>query len=288
MPKLSSLDLWRLAEEVSVVDAAILIAGGDPSEHAFDSDGERAKLTWQHDGFEAAFAALRGSIKANKLTANLALQARGRQTVSYADDYFDEVDFGPEEQKATFDLLVSRQEDTGGYGYPKSLGKTRLNFSVEDIKYEANLFIWKEPNWDQSTIEVSVLKDWLSERGVHPDFFFPTGNQNSFANADNARYSAKLACAVAAWEAISKPGRGKSVKKTLQDWVQSNGVRFGLGEDGVVSPTAAEEIAKIANWNLKGGANPTPEGMMEQAESAKPEPDNYSHEHLPKDPEIPF
>lgn len=44
----------------------------------------------------------------------------------------------------------------------------------------------------------------------------------------------------------------------MAEWIISNGVQFGLGNDeGVVSPTVAEEIAKVANWQTSGGATPT-------------------------------
>ncbi|GLQ25778.1 hypothetical protein [Sulfitobacter pacificus] len=275
MTKLSSLDLWRLSESLSVVDAAILIAGFDPSQHYNDNDGDRVKLTWQHEGFEPAFNALRGAIKTNKLRANLAHAMRGRQSFQHG-DYFGDVDLGDDEHKVSFDMLIARNE-TVGYETTQYSGETKLNFAVENIINETGFCIWKEPNWNETTIDVNDLRNWLIERGVYPSFFFPSGNRDSFSNPKNPRYSAKLACAVGAWEAVEKPSRGKSVKKTIQDWVQSNGVSFGLGEDGVVSPTAAEEIAKIANWNPKGGANPTPQATGDDAETLTREPNNYEH-----------
>lgn len=269
-----ALELWGLADNLSVVNTAILIAGGDPSEHYVDDLGERTKKTWQHAGFDAAFDALRNSIMTNKLQANLAHGMRGRHTFAGHDGIFGEVEFGPEEEKASFDLLIARNE-TEGSSTSMYFGDTKLNFTVDDIRGRADLFIWREPNWENSTIEVDAIKKWLAERGIYPNFFFPSGNQSSFLNQQNPRYSAKLACAVAAWKAVNKASRGKSVKRTIQDWVLSNGAGYGLANEGVVSPTAAEEIAKIVNWNIKGGATSTPEVDCDPCEKPASKVDNY-------------
>lgn len=273
MAKLAPLDLWRLAETLSVIDAAILIAGGNPNDHYWDENEERHKLTWQHDGFDAAFSALKGAILSNRLAANIRHAMRKGRTEYTPDGTPFTPSAGHDEDQFSYDMLVARHS---GREAPAIVsGKTRLNFAVDDLRSTRFLYIWKDPNWMETTIDVDELKRWLERRGVFPAFFFPTGNKDSFRNAENPRYSPKLACAIAAWEAISRAAPNKSVKQTIQDWVQSNGVRFGLGENMVVSPTAAEEVAKIVNWNPKGGANPTSSGVSEEAQDLNKHIENY-------------
>ena len=292
MAELSSRDLWKLADQLSVINASILIAGGDPSEHCFNNEGERVQLTWQHTGFEAVFSALKSSIKTNKLRANLSHNLRGVQYYKNDPEYYGAVELGQDEEKVTYDMLVARNlGESGGYSNQKVGGATKLNFSVEDIRGETYLYIWKEPNWDQSTVEVIDIKKWLLNKGVNSDFFFPFGNKASVKNPENPRYAAKLACALAAWENVVNKAPGKSVKQTLQGWVQSNGVQYGLGEGGVVSPTAALEVAKIANWDTKGGANPTIGEAKSNIEAEEIIPENYNYgypNYTDDDSEIPF
>ncbi len=62
---LSKLDYWRLADELSVVDAAILITGNDPSQTHDSADFNEPPefvQTTNYEGFDAAFKALRTAI----------------------------------------------------------------------------------------------------------------------------------------------------------------------------------------------------------------------------------
>lgn len=290
MSKLTSLELWRLADTLSVTNAAILITGGDPSSHFWNDDGARVQETWQHDGYEAAFNALRGAILSNKLQASVKHSMRGSRVGFSGHEGEGPYDIlsQPNEEQISYDLLIARHDKSINRGAIVP-GKTSLNFSLDDLRGERFLYVCKEPNWDQTTVDVDHLQEWLKHRGVFPAFFFPEGRTDSVLNRNNNRYSAKLACAIAAWEAVKTKVPNKSVKQTLQDWVQSNGVQYGLGENGVVSPNAAEEIAKIANWDPKGGANPT----SIEAPETKPEkpienyPFGYENRDL-DDSDIPF
>lgn len=111
----------------------------------------------------------------------------------------------------------------------------------------------------EEDIYVDELKKWMEEKNFFPPFFFPDGvTAEGFRDKRHPRYSAKLACAVSAWEAVHTPARNKSPKQTIEAWVAENGMQFGLShEDGVISKTAIEEIAKVVNWDTKGGANRT-------------------------------
>lgn len=270
----NDLDYWRLADEVSVVDAAFLTLQSDPGHYSFDSpeDPSSSRIfqvaNWPEDPFDrmqtddgqmaidpakfrAVFKALRNAILGNKLRAKITNWARHPDGHFYGDGYYPK--------------KPDQDEETRNYGFALSRGVPTVYSNADSIVDYSSLapefrvlYILKEPDWFNSTIQVDDLKAWLTSRGVAPSFFFPEGVPDGFRDQHHPRYSAKLATAIAAWEAVDRPSKRKSVKQSLCDWVVSNGIRFGLGNaEGVVSQTAAEEVAKIANWQTSGGATPT-------------------------------
>ena len=252
---LSSLDYWRLADELSVIDATILITGNDPSEKEDVADdhgyiiGKRQRRDYV--GYDAVFKSLRAAIRSNRLPANVHHWVAPAAYEKVADIGYCPLDPGPSCEHTSFDFLLARQE-------AENTGKTALNFSVNDLRGTDDFYIWKEPDWGQTTVSVDHLKDWLKGRGVFPAFFFPHGVATGFRDKGHPRYSPKLAACVAAWEAVQRPARNSSAKQTIRNWLQSNAAMYGVGDEtGIVSPTVTEELSRIVNWDTKGGATPT-------------------------------
>jgi hypothetical protein len=122
--------------------------------------------------------------------------------------------------------------------------------------------VW--PDWYGSLIEVKDLREWLVQRGIESEFFFPDGLPNpDYLNPSDPFFSAKLYAAIAAWMAVkADPSlrRNKSVKSTLSTWLNQHAGQYGLTKgDGTPNKQAIEEVAKVANWETKGGAPKTPE-----------------------------
>ena len=71
-----------------------------------------------------------------------------------------------------------------------------------------------------------------------------------------------MAAAIEAWKAVSANAelrRGKSVKQALNVWLRQQANEFGLTkEDGNPNEQGIEDVAKIANWDTRGGAPKTP------------------------------
>ena len=248
--KLEDLNYWRLLDEICVIDAVILITGNNPSVKQTAYDGLTGEPQRNSDGtiitiqnrdyanFEPVFKALRNAIFSNKISARISFSARINNMNAL--DGEESIDF------AAF---------VGDYGGSiKVLKNTPFN-NLESAK---PLKILKEPNWEQTTVNVDDLKEWLESRSLYPDFFFLGGASDGFRNKTNSRYSPKLACAVAAWEAVDKAQPNKSVKESISAWVQSNGLNYGVaGTDGAVPSKANEQISAVVNWNTRGGATPT-------------------------------
>lgn len=255
------MDFWRLADELSVLDASILITGNNPEESVptydefaapiLDEYGRHvARKRLDYVGFEATFSALKNAIISNNLRANIFLLARAapyktihvfRGETHKSDSYID----GGE-------TLLEFKQFIRLNG-ARFLHKSKLSLS----KVEQIIFL-EEPDWSRTTVDVEDLKAWLLGRGVRPPFFFPSSYVEGFRNPDHPRYSAKLACAVEAWENVKKPSKNKSVKQTLEKWVEVNATRFGVANaEGLPPRKAVEEIAAVANWQTSGGATPT-------------------------------
>lgn len=112
-----------------------------------------------------------------------------------------------------------------------------------------------QPDWELTTVSVDDLRKWLSDRGVKDGFFFPSSaNDPDYIDRKNPRYAPRLAAAVRAWQQVTDP-KGKSPKQALIKWLTLHAADFGLtDEQGNPNNTAIEDVAKVANWQTKGGA----------------------------------
>jgi hypothetical protein len=83
-----------------------------------------------------------------------------------------------------------------------------------------------------------------------------------FLDENHPHYSPKLAAAIDAWQAVTADPslrNGRSVKQALADWLKKNAQKYQLiKEDGTSNESGIKEVAKIANWEQKGGAPKTP------------------------------
>jgi len=196
---MDALDYWRLCDELSVVQAALLIAGKDPSNYQDVVDSQRP--VDMPAGYAAAKAALINAIMGKRLPATI---------VQGGDDDF----------------------PTG-------------------------------PDCQHTTVQVEAARNCLSSRGFESGFFFPSPKRGpDYLSTDHPSYSPKLAAAIQAWMVISADPelrRGRSVKQALAVWLRQHANEFDLTkEDGNPNEQGIEDVAKIANWDTKGGAPRTP------------------------------
>ncbi|WAC28057.1 hypothetical protein [Ancylobacter sp. SL191] len=117
-------------------------------------------------------------------------------------------------------------------------------------------------DWTLTLIGTPELKVWLWTRDLHGTVFGASAKTKPLLSAFSRFYAQKLDAAVAAWQAVtSEPHRlrGRSPKQALEGWLTENAKEYGLlNRDGTPNRTGIEEIAKVANWNQKGGAPSTP------------------------------
>ena len=218
--ELGDFSYWRLCDELSVIQAALLIVGEEPAgiqEWVLSNTAQDRPA-----GFDAAFAALKNAIRAKTLKACV-------RRDSWEQGFNEEPRDGQ---------LVGRDE------------------RGVSVIYEAH------PNWGETTVSVTDLKEWFDRRGERPRFFFRdagnAGDTPDYLDPKGSRYPAKLAAAVRAWEAVTDPA-GRHPKQALVKWLREHAAEFSLTDAaGKPNETGIDEVAKVANWQPGGGAPKTP------------------------------
>ncbi len=206
---MEKMDYWRLCEDLTVIQAALLIVEADPELYGYVLNLETKE---RPANFNATFTVLSQAIIGGRLAATKRMITDNRW----------------------------------------------CNTAEEMIEYETD-----DPDWNKTTIDVDDLKIWLKNRGIKPRFFFPQDvDTPDFLDSQHCNFSPKLAAAICAWQAVNADDnliKGTTVKQALLKWLRKNADKFGLTkDDGNPNEQGIEEIAKIANWDTKGGAPKTP------------------------------
>ncbi|MBF0283961.1 MAG: hypothetical protein HQL51_05830 [Magnetococcales bacterium] len=229
---MGNLDHWRLCDVLPVEQAALLYAGIEPARNDLrDNNFSDPQFNPSYPTYMAGRTLIINAVLSGILPATI------RYGVLTPDGWADESEmYNP-------DSSVILKDD-------------------RNIK----VIVSREPDWMKTTIQVDDLKKWLGGKGVTSGFFFPnvTTDAPDYLNSDHPNYSPKLAAAVAAWKAVTNNpalAKGTSVKQGLVKWLRMNAASFDLAKDGGnPNEQGIDEIAKIANWDTKGGAPKTPGG----------------------------
>lgn len=231
--------LWHLVDPLTVEQAAVLIAGFDPNLLHFDHDKKHA--WFESDGYtdtssssgthwvQTALIALTNAINAKSLKAKLRYGTEPRYVAEI--DNFSQLDFRGCED-------VQEIKDASGECY----------------------VISPNPDWSISMISRSDLISWLESKNFRTGFFFTAKTDDpDYLNPKHPRYAPKLAAAVQAWKTVTDAA-GKHPKQALAKWLREHAAEFDMTDDeGKPNETGIEEVAKVANWQPKGGTPKTQE-----------------------------
>lgn len=229
------LDHWRLCDELTIVQAALLIVGIDPSDetgaHCDGWDVER-----QPRGYAAAKAALASAVNSGRLRATIRHVAR---------------EYGLAERVQDMELSAETYTPVRG----AFLGED------ERLSEDGSFVFCIEPDWSKTSVRLDALRSWLSSRGVKTGFFFPQATKApDYLDPNHPRYAPKLAASVQAWLAVDAVA-GKSPKQALSKWLREHSAEFDLTlDDGRHNESGIEQCALVANWQRGGGAPKTPGG----------------------------
>jgi len=218
---MEKIDYWHFCDELSVIQATLLIVGEDPAVSQDYIDTQDA----QHrpDGYDAVFAALKNAINGKSLAATLRHDAR----YGGYDEYPNTGESVRENEYQLRIIFVSEP-----------------NWHLTTVTVE-NLKKW--------LISRGCKTGFFFESDLGASEFFDPNNlfyAPKLAAAVNAWGS------VTKDETLLS---GKTPKKALEKWLRENASQYGLTkDDGNPNETGIEEICKIANWKPEGGAAKTP------------------------------
>jgi hypothetical protein len=242
---MEDLDYWRLCDELTVRQAALLIVGISPTGE-IGANCDNWQIHERPVGYEAAKAALSYAILSGKLPATIRRSAWERG--------WDEEPGDGEHYTKSVHIFSS---DLTLAGCPELReGIPGQSIQTRGVIYRA------EPDWNLTTVAVDDLRLWLSRRGFKTGFFFPEStNTPDYLDPQQPYYASKLAAAIDAWQAVTADPellRGVTAKQAIMKWLRKNADRYGLTkDDGNPNELGIEEVAKIANWDIKGGAPKT-------------------------------
>jgi hypothetical protein len=192
------LECWRLCDELTIFQAAMLFVGDDPSTYHIEH---------RKPGFEGTRNGIANALRRGEVKGEIVQQ---------------------------YEFNEDREQ----------------HVPIEDSM-----------DINNSRVNVRSLQDWLQSRGVRSGFFFP--QPTSYLDKNHQRYAPKLAAAVQAWLAMEDPLnriKGRSIKHALETWLRAHASELGLTDKkGKTNDLGIEEVAKVANWEMKGGA-PTQAG----------------------------
>lgn len=226
---LEPIDYWLFHDEFTVVQAALLIIGVDPSnaqEWVLQNQPD-----YRPEGFDAVFSAITKAINSKKLKATIRYDATHQSNFGWV-----------QQPDANEVIQVLARFDLAGELY---------EIDTATVIY-VNL-----PDWTITTIEVDDLKAWLLSRNFKPSFFFSeTTGEPDYLNKEHLRYSAQLAAAVKVWIAFEDDNLlgAKTPKTAMEDWLTTNYAELGLVHQEKISKEAIKECAKVANWKIGGPA----------------------------------
>lgn len=225
--KTNTIDpIWHLHDDLSVEDAAALIANEDPLR--IERDRNDFDFSEKYGRVAVVRKAIIGAIKSGKL-------------------------------KATLRYNVAHQMTAWEYDGNGSLDSIGTFIDVMDDENN-HYYMCRTPDWNETTIDREELRRWLVSRNAAVGFFFgDKEEQRGYLDPDHARYSAKLAAAVSAWEGY-KEIPGKTPKQAMEKWLREHASEFGLvDDDGNPKKTPVDQCSEVANWQIVGGAPRTPQ-----------------------------
>lgn len=240
-----SLKRWYLNDPITVENAAILMAGGDPDEVDIEctalGDVQEYKRTTGHPGYTAIFEAITNAIRVGNLKAKLAFR-----TGTAAGDLF------LHERPAW--LLSADDASRLAEVLPDDALSRKLLSHGEDVWVEV------DPDWTRSLVSQADLRAWLSASGVTTGFPFahvsspkPSQDIDPMLDPQHPHFSPELSLAVAVWRGLQAHDRGNQApKNAIRDWIKAHPEEWKSEDE--LSETAIDRIATVVNWKKAGGA----------------------------------
>ena len=217
---MESLEYWRLCDEFSVIDAALLIVGEDPS-ISRDYTQHLTAVSFPK-GYSAAKTALINAIYGKRLNATLRYPAR-----VLLDGEYEKIGEKIFEQGKEFEIAIKDVPDWG-----------QTTIKVEDLR------AWLISRGFKTGF-------FFADHVDAPDYL----DKSHSCYAPKLAAAVDAWQAIASDETLLD---GKTPKQAIEKWLRENASRFGLSDDdGNPNKDGIEQISKVANWRPEGGVAKT-------------------------------
>jgi len=218
---MEGLDYWRLCDELSVIQAALLIVGEDPA--GTQENIRHWSASSRPNGYDASFAALTHAVIAGRLKATIRRSARELGWQEYPDD---DESVAKDDRKIQIVFKINPDWDL-------------TTVTVEDLR-----------TWLRGRGITTGF--FFPEELASADYLNPR-------DAQYAPKLAAAIGAWEAVKKEPELMKGRTAKQAIAIWLRRNAAQYGLTkEDGKPNEQGIEEVSKIANWDTKGGAPKTP------------------------------
>lgn len=155
---MDNLTLWRMCDELTVIQAARLIHGLHPT---VSSGGE--------EDWSIAMIALVNAIRGGRLPATIRYSSH---QIGYSEKLFQKQTHW--QDQARLACVIPPDHPAYNLAEQDSSRSDVLQLNLHDAEY---IIYYPQPDWDQTTVLVSDLKQWLVNSGARPEFFFPDSDQ---------------------------------------------------------------------------------------------------------------
>lgn len=217
---MEELDIWRLAEQLSAEQAALLLLDRIPSGiHSYVETWD-----WEHipDGFLTILALLKEAVIAGKIKGTI---RRPAGSVAW-------IEAPSESRQITLDA-----------------GGIEAFYQIEPD--------WAATKMDVASLKLWLLQKHFRSDFFFPDATVAADYLNKDDECFSPKLYAAIDAWKAVKGEPSRLVR-QSVKAALSEWLTEHAVAYGLTKpDGTRNNSGIEDAAKVANWDTKGGANKT-------------------------------
>lgn len=151
-----------------------------------------------------------------------------------------------------------------GRGLPNDIGPAALNTAFIDrtcLNDPKEDLAWLQ-QYAFTPADAQEILDALPARSSLATEVSGVGSdEHGYLDPLHPRYAPKLAAAVKAWQAVQETGK-RTPKQAMEKWLNEHAAELRIADqEGKPVKQAVEEISKVANWNLAGGAPKMPESL---------------------------
>ena len=178
--EMDKFDYWRLCDDISIKQAALLVAGVDPSDHGYVEDWEMHK---RPDGYEAAKTAIVNGLKRGDIEGTESNEPESDQNGNYiGQSIYIDIDTSII-SVGSLRVFLSRRGISTGFFFPDGFDDRSyldLDNACYAPKLAAAVMAWESVSSDEALLNgktpKQAIEKWLREHATEYDLTGDDGN----------------------------------------------------------------------------------------------------------------